>query len=269
MTEIIAEIGWNHMGDVKLAKKMILEAKKNGADYVKTQIFDVKRLKTGPWDKDGRRNIYLKAQLNYKKMRILYEYSKKIKIVFFASVLSIPDAKLLLKFSNKIVKIPSAETNNLELIKFCSKKFNHVIISTGASYFNEIKKIIKNNNFKKLTLLHCVSSYPCDIKFANLNKIISLRKVNKIVGFSDHCSGIDASILSLKFDPSIIEKHFTINKKLPGRDNKFAILPFELKNLKNFIINQKLVEMKRGNNFQSIEKDTRRFYRGRFNLIKK
>ena len=82
MTKIIAEIGWNHMGDMSLAKKMILAAKENGADYVKTQIFDIKFLKDGPWMKDGRKEIYEKAQLSDEKYKELLEYSNKIGINF-------------------------------------------------------------------------------------------------------------------------------------------------------------------------------------------
>ena len=81
MTKIIAEIGWNHMGNLSLAKKMILAAKKNGADLVKTQIFNTKNLKNGPWDNDGRREIYQKAELN-KKYKELYNYSKKLRLIF-------------------------------------------------------------------------------------------------------------------------------------------------------------------------------------------
>ena len=79
MTKIIAEIGWNHMGNLKLAKKMMLAAKKNGADYVKTQIFDPKTLKPGPWDTDGRRKIYNKAKLTFDKYKNLLIFAKKNK----------------------------------------------------------------------------------------------------------------------------------------------------------------------------------------------
>ena len=82
MTKLIAEIGWNHMGNMNLAKKMILEAKKNGADLVKTQVFNTKYLKKGPWDKDGRTQIYKKAELNLEKYNELFNYSKKIDTVF-------------------------------------------------------------------------------------------------------------------------------------------------------------------------------------------
>ena len=83
MTKLIAEIGWNHMGNISIAKKMIKSAKDNGADFVKTQIFDTKFLAPGPWDKDGRKNIYKKAQLTKKKYGYLQQYSKKLESSYF------------------------------------------------------------------------------------------------------------------------------------------------------------------------------------------
>ena len=135
------------MGDLKLAKKMFLEAKKNGANLVKIQIFSVDRLTDGSWDKDGRRQIYEKAQINnIHKLKSLSSYCKKINIPFFASVFSKQDADLLFKVEKKLVKIASSRSRNYNLIKYCAKKFKHLIISTGTSKFNEIKKISKNTS---------------------------------------------------------------------------------------------------------------------------
>ena len=116
MTKFIAEIGWNHMGDMDLAKKMILAAKENGADYVKTQIFDIKFLKDGPWMEDGRKEIYEKSQLSDEKYLELLEYSKKIGINFFTSIFNTDAAKRVNRFQKDIIKIPSTESRNKELI---------------------------------------------------------------------------------------------------------------------------------------------------------
>ena len=85
-TKLIAEIGWNHMGDMNLAKQMIKSAQKSGADMIKTQIFNVNNLRPGPWDTDGRRSIYEKAQLNLNQYAELREYANSLNITFFASV---------------------------------------------------------------------------------------------------------------------------------------------------------------------------------------
>ena len=112
--------------------------------------------------------------------------------------------------------------------------------------------------------MHCVSSYPCNEENANLPRIQALSKLFKDVGYSDHIGGIDASIASLEFNPSYIEKHFTIDNNLPGRDNKFAILPEELKRLTSYIKNKKLLMINHGINYQPCEESSRNDYQWRF-----
>ena len=127
--KIIAEIGWNHLGNISLAKKMIKAAKKNGADYCKFQTWNEKNLKDGPWDTDGRRDIYKKAQLSEQNHYELKEYCKKEKIIFFTSIFNITDLHFLKKINKNIIKIPSHEINNIELIKLASKNFKKVLVS--------------------------------------------------------------------------------------------------------------------------------------------
>ena len=151
--KIIAEIGWNHMGNMSLAKKMILSAKKNGADFCKFQTWSEKNLKPGPWDNDGRREIYKKAELTLEKHLLLKKYCKKIGIKFLTSVFSRKDLHLLGKINVNEIKIPSHEIHNIQLIKEASEKFNRVYISTGASKWKEILKIRKKINKKNLVLM--------------------------------------------------------------------------------------------------------------------
>jgi sialic acid synthase SpsE len=264
MTKLIAEIGWNHMGNMNLAKKMILEAKKNGADLVKTQVFNTKYLKKGPWDKDGRTQIYKKAELNLEKYNELFNYSKKIDTVFFASAMDIHDAELISKVSNNLIKIPSMESRNIHLIQYCNKKFRKVIMSSGTSTFKELIKSTSRMNPKKFIIMHCVSSYPCEFSNINLPKIKFLKKYFSKVGFSDHTLGIKASTISLQYYPDYIEKHFTIDRKLPGRDNAFAILPKELKELKEFIKIYSETNTNHGKNYLNCEKEARKVYSGRW-----
>jgi sialic acid synthase SpsE len=260
VTKIIAEIGWNHMGDINLAKKMITQAKVHGADMVKTQFFSTKNLKKGPWDNDGRKEIYEKAQLTLEKYKILKEFSKKKKIKFFTSVFTESDALKISKIDNSIIKIPSVEARNKNLLKLSNKRFKKILVSTGTLTKNEIVNVVKLIDKNKLHLLHCVSSYPCNLENSNLLKIKFLNKFCKNVGFSDHSIGVDVSILSLSFNLTYLEKHFTIDNKLPGRDNKFAILPEDLSRLKKFIDLKKSVEKDKGINFQKCEKETREVY---------
>ena len=265
MTKIIAEIGWNHMGDMDLAKKMIYEANDSGADIVKTQTFDVSRLKPGPWDSDGRREIYEKAQLSLEQHNESKNYSNDIGIQFISSVFSIADAKLLEQVEIDMVKIPSMESRNTELIDYCSRKFDTVLISTGTSSWNEIRVNTSRIRDSKLVLLHCVSAYPCNFDMINLPRIKDLQKLSLSVGFSDHTLGVEASILSLGYNIDYIEKHFTVDNDLPGRDNKFAILPNQLKKLKKYVDIFSMVNLNHGSDYQECEEETREIYSGRWN----
>ena len=139
MTKLISEIGWNHMGDMTLAKEMIHASKENGADFVKFQTWSVDRLTSGPWDEDGRLEIYKKAELSKDQHLELYEYSNTVGIEFFSSVFSLEDADLLGQIQTKYVKIASFESRNVELIHYCLKHFEHLIISTGTSTYDEIR----------------------------------------------------------------------------------------------------------------------------------
>ena len=132
-TKVIAEIGWNHMGDIDIAKKMIKAAKQSGADYAKFQTWRVKNLKNGPWDSDGRRQIYEKAELSKEEHIMLKDFCESNKIEFLSSAFSIPDAQLLKEINCKSVKIPSFESRNHQLISFCNKHFDTIIMSCGTS----------------------------------------------------------------------------------------------------------------------------------------
>ncbi len=230
---LIAEIGWNHMGNMNLAEKMIKAAKKSGADYAKFQTWSVENLTSGPWDKDGRRQIYEKAELKFDQYQKLIKICKKNKIKFLTSLFNANDYELLKSFKLNSIKIPSPENRNSQLLKFCDKKFKKIFFSTGAASIAEIKKsiaLIKNK--KKTHVMHCVSSYPCEDRIVNLERINELKKITKNIGLSDHTPDILSSLFSLPYGVNVIEKHFTIDNKLPGRDNKFAILPDEMSKLR-------------------------------------
>jgi len=133
MIKVIAEIGWNHCGDMNLARQMAKAAQQNGATYAKFQTWSVDRLKTGSWDNDGRREIYKKAELSKEDHIELINYCNEIGIKFLSSVFSIKDAELLVKLGCKEVKIPSFESRNHELINYCSSNFDTIFMSTGTS----------------------------------------------------------------------------------------------------------------------------------------
>jgi sialic acid synthase SpsE len=262
--KLIAEIGWNHGGDMELAKDMITAAAAAGADYAKFQTWSVDRLKNGPWDSDGRRAIYEKAELSVDDHKLLIEHCAAVGVKFLSSVFSLQDAKLLFELGCREVKIPSFESRNHQLLKYCNETFDTVFMSTGTSTASEV--LDSKAIFKKATLylLHCVSTYPGTYEKANLPKMHFLQSIHDLVGYSDHIEGIESAKVAVAQGAMVIEKHFTVDRNLPGRDNKFAILPQELLALSKFISYYNNMMINHGNDFQQEEQEARQKYTGRF-----
>ena len=264
MTKLIAEIGWNHMGDMELAKDMIAASVNNGADMVKFQTWSVDRLKPGPWDEDGRLEIYKKAELSQNDHQQLKSYSEGLGIEFLSSVFSIQDAELLSDLGVTSAKIASFESRNPTLLTYCDSHFDRVYLSTGTSSVDEIEEHLDYLPTSDVVLLHCISSYPLEPKNSNLPRINSLKKICDRVGYSDHTFGVEGAKVSLEYNPYVIEKHFTIDNDLPGRDNKFAILPDQLAQLKEYVNLYNDVYKLNVTGIQECEMDTRDNYTGRF-----
>ena len=262
--KLIAEVGWNHMGDMELAKEMIVQASKCGVDIVKFQTWSEKKLKPGPWDNDGRREIYKKAELSQENHMFLKSFCEKNSVEFMTSIFNIDDLEFLLGLKMNMIKIPSHEVYNLDLIKEAIKYFDTILVSTGAAKWEEVNKIMDLKNQNKIVLMHCVSSYPCAPDLINLPRMEELKKLSRFVGYSGHYIGIDDAIASICHGAKIIEKHFTINQDLPGRDNKFAILPEEMKRLCDFRDNYEKMTLDLGLDLQDCELDTFENYRGRW-----
>ena len=294
MTKLIAEIGVNYIDDAGLCKEMVQAAKDSGAELAKFQYFDPKYLKPGPWDTDGRREIYEKASManGYPTgLSDIKDVCRDVGIKFLCTGFSMKGVLVLKRsnnrhnsFSDSSVKLPSMESRNKELLKYTFSIFDNVFMSTGTSKFSEIKENLENTckyfptsvggYNKKLILLHCVSSYPCEPSRANLPKINLLRELCEQtpglekfeIGYSDHCEGIEVAKQSLEYGVDWIEKHFTIDKNLPGRDNKFSILPDEMSELNNYIKLREETSQFLGRDYQDIESETRENYTGRWDM---
>jgi len=265
-TKIIAEIGWNHLGNISLAKKMVRAARLNGAHICKFQFWSEKKLKKGPWDYDGRRKIYKKSELSIEKIIKLKNFCNENKIKFLTSVFNKDDAIKLKKINLKVIKIPSHECTNNELIDYSLKNFKEVILSIGACTKKEFHKITKKyKNKKNLIVMHCVSSYPLKEENVNFPKLYKIKKIFNNFGYSSHYPTIDDCYAPIFLGAKYIEKHFTIDNNLPGRDNKFAITPKELKKITNYInLNQKF-HIDSGLDLQKCEKEIFLVYRDRWN----
>ena len=261
---LIAEIGWNFLGNLSLAKKMIVAANKSGADFVKFQIWNPKYLKNGAWDNDGRKKIYDKSFLSRQKYKQLNNFCKKNKIKCFSSIFAETEINDYYSITKDIVKIPSPEAYNIPLIKNCLKKFDIIILSLGALKKDELDKIITLTKNKKVIPMHCVSSYPLKAKDCNFYKFQYLKRFYKQVGYSGHYQGIEDALYAIDNGAMLIEKHFTTNNNLAGRDNKFALLPKDFKFLSDYIKIRDNFQIKRGLGLQKCEEDVYKHYRGRW-----
>ena len=270
--KVIAEVGWNFMGDMELAKDMISAVKKAGADIVKFQYWNPSRLKAGPWDTDGRKEIYESAQLDEEKIKTLIDFCDKAEIGFLISVFNVVDAAFIKGLGIKSIKIPSHEVANVELHEYSAKNFDETYVSLGAGTKEEVLKAVNTyKNFageKYWVGMHCVSSYPCPSEKANLHRIQFIKENCSAVGYSDHTSDLISPVVAIALGAQIIEKHFTINKELPGRDNKFAL---DVPEFEQMVKNIRLAEaalIDHGNGPMDIESDTMTNYRGRWGANK-
>tara|TARA_B100001778_G_scaffold334029_1_gene344097 strand:- start:18356 stop:19141 length:786 start_codon:yes stop_codon:yes gene_type:complete len=260
MSKLIAEIGWNHMGDMDLAKSMVFAAAQSGADYAKFQTWSVDNLKSGPWDDDGRRQIYEKAQINRDQHHQLADFCRDANIGFLTSCFNKADLPMIRELGD-MVKIASTECTNEELVLEAINMFNTVLISTGATKFEEASRWAEYGN---VVLLHCVSSYPCPADQVNLQRIEGLRSLTPRVGYSGHYDGYFDAIAAATMGCEYIEKHFTTDKTLPGRDNKFALLPEDLEIIANYMREVNLMQVDRGRDYQQCEQEARDVYAGRW-----
>ena len=243
---IIAEIGVNHNNNMSLAKQLIKIAKKIGANAVKFQTFKAETLakketpKVPYQKKSGSKNethhdMLKKLELSEKNHRLLKNYCDIQKIEFISTPYDLNSAIFLNKLGVKIFKVASADIVDHQMHNFLASTGKKVIISTGMSLMKEIEdviKIYKKFKNKKYSLLHCVSNYPCSDKSLNLKNILTLKKKFKCeVGFSDHSVGNQASIVSIGYGATIIEKHFTKSKSLDGPDHLASSTPKEFQSL--------------------------------------
>lgn len=220
----IGEIGINHNGSVNKAKRYIDLAKKHKIDAIKLQIGSANKFTT--IENLKRFNKRSKVNFSEKEIDNLINYSKKRGIKLFATPISHDYVKFVAKKFG-LIKIASGDINFLPTLKLAAQSKKQTIISTGASSLKEIKNIFKIfKDKKKLILMHCISSYPTDIKNANLINIKFLRDMFNInVGYSNHVLGTTACEIAIALGARIIEFHFTDNKKRTFIDHKISLEP--------------------------------------------
>jgi N,N'-diacetyllegionaminate synthase len=242
---IIAEAGVNHNGNIDLAKKMIEEAKKAGADAVKFQTFVAEKLvskftqkaayqKNTTDSNESMLQMIKKYELNIDAHNQLMDYCRIKNIIFLSTPFDMESIDLLNSLGLSVFKIPSGEITNFPYLKKIGSLNKKIIISTGMSDLKEIKEAIEvlnkaGTSTKNISILHCNTEYPTPFEDVNLNAMLTIKKKFKtMVGYSDHTLGIEVPIAAVALGAEIIEKHFTLNRNMDGPDHKASLEPKEL-----------------------------------------
>ena len=256
-TLIIAEAGVNHNGDIELAKKLIDVAVNAGADFVKFQTFNADRLATHAAKKaeyqaqttdrnETQYEMLRRLELTPAMHHELIAHCKMRKIGFFSTGFDIESVDFLASLGQNLFKIPSGEITNLPYLRHIGRLGKPIILSTGMSNMPEIESAIKaleqaGTLRSKITVLHCTTEYPTPMCDVNLRAMQSIQiELGVAVGYSDHTLGIEVAVAAVAMGATVIEKHFTLDRTLPGPDHKASLEPAELKTMVSSIRNIEL-----------------------------
>jgi N,N'-diacetyllegionaminate synthase len=243
---IIAEAGVNHNGDIVKALELIDAAAIAGVDYVKFQTFKTEHLvsknaKKAEYQIQNTKNesstqmeMLKKLELSHEQHEELIKYCEEKNVSFFSTAFDLDSLDYLASIGLKLVKIPSGEITNLPYLKKAASLFEEVIISTGMSMMYEIKEALEvflkaGITKEKITILHCNTEYPTPMKDVNIKAMLSIEKEFDVkIGYSDHTLGIEVPIAAVALGATVIEKHFTLDRNLPGPDHAASLEPDEL-----------------------------------------
>jgi len=245
-TYIIAEAGVNHNGDIELAKQLIDAAVEAGADLVKFQTFNANRLVTrtakkadyqnkSTDSKESQHEMLRKLEVTADMHKILIEHCATRNIGFFSTGFDVESIDLLVSLGQDHFKIPSGEITNLPYLRHIGRLGKAVILSTGMATMGEIEAAIEaleqvGTLRENITVLHCTTEYPTPMAEVNLRAMQSIHAAFGVtIGYSDHTSGIEVAIAAVALGAKVIEKHFTLDRNLPGPDHKASLEPQELK----------------------------------------
>ena len=240
---LIAEAGVNHNGSMDMAYQLIDAAVAAGADMVKFQTFCTEELVDIAAPKaayqeantdvaESQFEMLKRLELDEAKHVLLMEYCAKKGIAFLSTPFDLPSIDLLYRLKVEQVKIPSGEVNNVPYLRHLAGKFSHYYLSTGMSDMTEIEFAVKTLNvpMEQLTILHCNTEYPTALSDVNLLAMRSIAdKFKCAVGYSDHTLGWEVAVAAIALGASVVEKHFTLDKQLPGPDHKASLEPHEMK----------------------------------------
>ena len=243
---IIAEAGVNHNGDVEMAKRLVDVAAEAGADAVKFQTFKAEQVvsTTAPkaeyqvettGSSQSQLEMLQALELSREAHVELQAYCRERGVLFMSTPFDEGSADLLAELNVPVLKIPSGEVTSWPFLEYVARKGKPVIFSTGMSYLSEVEdavRVLRQAGCDQMVLLHCVSNYPTDPADTNLRAMETMATAfNVPVGYSDHTQGIEVPLAAVAMGASAIEKHFTLDRTLPGPDHRASLDPKELKTM--------------------------------------
>jgi N,N'-diacetyllegionaminate synthase len=240
---VIAEAGVNHNGDLELARELVKLAAASGADAIKFQTFTADRLATASAPKaayqaartergESAQAMLKRLELDAAAHRQLLDDCRREGIMFLSSAFDELSADLLEELGVEAYKIPSGEITNLPYLRHIASKGKPLIVSTGMSDMDEVATAFDAVHNVPVVLLHCVSLYPSPAEGTNLRAMQTMRERFKVpAGYSDHTVGSDISLAAIALGASVLEKHFTTDRNLPGPDHAASLEPGELTSL--------------------------------------
>ena len=244
-TYFIAEAGLNHNGQIDIARKMIDEAHNAGADAIKFQTYKSKNFLS---ESSEYFDFFKNVELTYDDFENLKHHADKRGITFLSTPFDFESADFLEKIGISAFKIASSDLTNIPLIEHIAKMNLPMIISTGLGTLEEIDESVEICNSignEKIAILHCVADYPANEEKANLDALITMKNKYKVpIGYSDNGESTIVDEVAVSLGADIIEKHFTLDKKMDGPDHSFSILPTDMKQL---ITKFRLIEKIKGN----------------------
>jgi len=245
-TFIIAEAGVNHNGSLVMAIQMVDAAVAAGADAVKFQTFKAEKLvavnapkadyqmkNTG--SNESQLEMIRKLELDEAANVKLYEYCQKKDVQFLSSPFDLESIDILDRLGLKTFKIPSGEITNLPYLRKLGALKKRLILSTGMADLDEIKEALEvlttfETPLQNITVMHCNTEYPTPFEDVNLRAMLTIRNAfpGISVGYSDHTTGIEVPIAAVAIGATVIEKHFTLDRNLPGPDHRASLEPYDL-----------------------------------------
>ena len=268
---IIAEAGVNHNGSMEMAKQLIDAAAIAGVDYVKFQTFKAEKLVTKDAKQaeyqqrnakdDSQYTMLKKLELSEAQHEELIAYCKEKGVKFLSTAFDMESVEYLHSLKLGLWKIPSGEITNFPYLKAIAQYGEPVILSTGMCEMEDVQNavdVLCKHGLKKeqITVLHCNTEYPTPMQDVNLKAMLEIKDAIEVnVGYSDHTQGIEVPIAAVALGAEVIEKHFTLDRTLPGPDHKASLEPNELKAMVDAIRN---IEQALGNGQKHVSESERK-----------